>query len=108
MGQASSINSVDAAKLTALMQNAQGFDEGDDLDVVTAHAGAAYQSHSGSIVEILALGERAASQAAMTKLRAKKKDAFAKNKQDLEDGIDGERTALGVLRDYCGGGDKSA
>ena len=37
-------------------------------------------------------------------LRAKKKDAFAKNKQDLEDCIDGVRAALGVLRDYFGGG----
>ena len=52
------------------------------------------------------LGE-AASQVAMTKLRAKKKDASARNKQDLEDGIDGLRTALGVLRDYCGGGGKA-
>jgi chromosome segregation ATPase len=54
-----------------------------------------------------ALGELAASQAAMTKLRAEEKDAFARNKQDLEDGIDGVRTALGVLRDYYGGGDKA-
>ena len=41
------------------------------------------------------LGELAASQAAMTKLRAEEKDAFATNKRDLEDGIDGVRTALG-------------
>ena len=34
------------------------------------------------------LGELAASQAAMTKLRAKEKDAFAKNQKDLEDGIE--------------------
>ena len=43
----------------------------------------------------------------MTKLRAEEKGASAKNKQDLEDGIDGLRIALGVLRDYCGGGDKA-
>ena len=43
----------------------------------------------------------------MSKLRAKKKDAFAKNKHDFEDGIDGVRIALGVLRDYYGGGDKA-
>jgi len=51
------------------------------------------------------LGELAASQAAMTKLRAEEKDAFATNKRDLEDGIDGVRTALGVLREYYGGAD---
>ena len=54
-----------------------------------------------------ALNELAASQAAMTKLRAEENDAFAKNKQDLEDCIDGVRSALGVLRHYYGGGDKA-
>ena len=39
-----------------------------------------------------ALSELAAPQAAMTKLSVEEKDAFAKNKQDLEDGIDGVRT----------------
>merc|ERR1712064_205416 len=51
------------------------------------------------------LGELAASQAAMTKLRAEEKDAFATNKRDLEDGIEGVRSALGVLRDNNGGAD---
>ena len=51
------------------------------------------------------LGELAASQVAMTKLRAEEKDAFATNKRDLEDGIEGVRSALGVLRDYYGGAD---
>ena len=51
--QASSVISVDAAKLTALVQNAQGSDEGVDLDAVGAPAAAVYQSHSGSIVETL-------------------------------------------------------
>merc|ERR1712227_763836 len=50
-------------------------------------------------------GELAASQAAMTKLRAEEKDAFATNKRDLEDGIVAVRSALGVLRDYYGGAD---
>ena len=109
MVQASSINSVDAAKLTVLVQNAQGSGGGDDLDAVGARAAVAYQSHGGAIVETLVdlkavLGELAASQAAMTKLRAKKKDAFARNEQD---GIDGVRPVLGVLRDYYGGGDKA-
>ena len=54
-----------------------------------------------------ALGELAASQAAMTKLSAEENDAFAKSKQDLEDCIDGVRTALGVLRYYYGEGDKA-
>ena len=51
------------------------------------------------------LGELAASQVAMTKLRAEEKDAFATNKRDLEDGIEGVRSAPGVLRDYNGGAD---
>ena len=34
-----------------------------------------------------------------------RKDAFATNKRDLEDGIEGVRSALGVLRDYYGGAD---
>ena len=37
----------------------------------------------------------------------KQKDAFAKNEQDLKDGIDGVRTALGVLRDCYGAGDEA-
>ena len=53
----------------------------------------------------ISLGELAASQVAMTKLRAEEKDAFATNKRDLEDGIEGVRSALGVLRDNCGGAD---
>ena len=48
-----------------------------------------------------ALSELAASQAAMTKLSVEEKDAFAKNKQDLEDGIDGVRTPEGVPRDFA-------
>ena len=37
--------------------------------------------------------------AELEKLRAEEKDAFATNKRDLEDGIEGVRSALGVLRD---------
>ena len=51
------------------------------------------------------LGELAASQVAMTKLRAEEKDASATNKRDLEGGTEGVRSALGVLRDYYGGAD---
>ena len=49
--------------------------------------------------------ELAASQVAMTKLRAEEMDAFATNKRDLEDGVEGVRSAPGVLRDYNGGAD---
>ena len=52
MVQVSCINSADAAKLTALVRNAQGSDGEDDLDVVGAPA-AVCQCHSGSIVETL-------------------------------------------------------
>ena len=38
-----------------------------------------------------ALGELAASPVAMTKVRAQEKDAFAKNQQDPEDGIESVR-----------------
>ena len=44
-----------------------------------------------------ALSELAASQAATTKLGVEEQDAFAKNKQDLEDGIDGVRHSVGCL-----------
>ena len=43
--------------------------------------------------------------AELEKLRAEEKDAFATNKRDLEDGIEGVRSALGVLRDNNGGAD---
>ena len=49
--------------------------------------------------------ELAASQVAMTKLRAEEMDAFATNKRDLEDGVEGVRSAPGVLRDNYGGSD---
>ena len=51
--QAHSNDFSDAAKLTALVQNAQGSDEEDDLDAPGAPAAAVYQSHSGCIVETL-------------------------------------------------------
>ena len=47
------------------------------------------------------LGELAASQVAVTKLRAEEKDAFATNKRDLEDGIEGVRSALGDSARNC-------
>ena len=53
MVQASSINSADTAKLTVLVQNAQGSGGGDDLDAVGAQAPLAHQSHSSSIAETL-------------------------------------------------------
>ena len=44
---------VTLPKITALVQNAQGSDEEDDLEAPGAPAAAVYQSHSGSIVETL-------------------------------------------------------
>ena len=41
-------------------------------------------------------------QAAVTKLHAEEKDAFAINKRDLEDGFVAVRSTLGVLRDHGG------
>ena len=46
--QASAIDSFAAAKLTALVQNAQSSYEENDLDAPGATAAAVYQSHSGS------------------------------------------------------------
>ena len=40
----------------------------------------------------------------MTKLRAQEKDAFARDEQDIEDGIDGVRPVLGASSDYYYGG----
>merc|ERR1719284_829161 len=53
MVQASSINSADATKLTALVQNSQNSDDTDDIDEAGALAASVYKSHSGSIVETL-------------------------------------------------------
>ena len=53
MVQASSINSADATKLTALVHNSQNSDDTDDIDAAGAPAASVYKSHSGSIVETL-------------------------------------------------------
>ena len=55
-----------------------------------------------SSTAVVSAGSARASQAAMTKLHAEEKDAFAINKRDLEDGIVVVRSTLGVLRDYGG------
>jgi hypothetical protein len=47
-----------------------------------------------------ALAELAASRAEMTKMRQEEKAAYVKNKADLEQGIEGVKLALKVLRDY--------
>ena len=51
MVQASSINSADATKLTALVQNSPNSGATDDIDAAGAPAASVYKSHSGSIVE---------------------------------------------------------
>ena len=59
-------------------------------------------SEAAALLLQLSLQGLPASQAAMTKLHAEEKDAFAINKRDLEDGIVAVRSTLGVLRDYGG------
>merc|ERR1711870_26513 len=54
-----------------------------------------------------ALAELAHAQAEMDKLRADEKAAFAAAKKDLEQGIDGVKIALKVLRDYYAKDDKA-
>merc|ERR1711870_125116 len=54
-----------------------------------------------------ALAELAAAQAEMDKLRSEEKAAFAAAKKDLEQGIDGVKIALKVLRDYYAKDDKA-
>ena len=49
--QASSVDFSDAAGLAALVRGARGSDGGAGLDAPGAPAAAAYQSHSGPIVE---------------------------------------------------------
>merc|ERR1719401_3341379 len=53
------------------------------------------------------LAELAASQADMDKLRAQENEDYTKNKADLEQGIEGVKIALKVLRDYYANDDKA-
>ena len=53
MTKASSINSADATKFTALVQNPQNSDDAEDIIAAGAPASTVYKSHSGSIVETL-------------------------------------------------------
>merc|ERR1719384_806130 len=53
-----------------------------------------------------ALSELAAAQAEMDKLRKEEHAAFSQNKADMEQGIEGIKLALQILRDYYAG-DKS-
>merc|ERR1712050_545729 len=50
------------------------------------------------------LAELARSQAQMDKIRQDENAAFVQAKADLEQGLDGVRKALSVLRDYYGSG----
>merc|ERR1712217_942230 len=54
-----------------------------------------------------ALAELAASQAEMDKMRKEENAAFIQNKADMEQGLDGVKLALKVLRDYYAKGDKA-
>merc|ERR1719158_1519544 len=52
------------------------------------------------------LAELAASQAEMDKVRADEKAAYDKNKPEMEEGLEGIKLALKVLRDYYAKEDK--
>jgi len=54
-----------------------------------------------------ALAELAASQAEMNKMRQEEKAAFAVNKADMEQGLEGIKIALRVLTEYYGKADKA-
>lgn len=53
------------------------------------------------------LAELAGAQAEMNKMRAEEKAAFATNKADMEQGLEGIKMALKVLRGYYANGDKA-
>merc|ERR1719161_2030878 len=53
------------------------------------------------------LAELEASQAEMDKVRAEEKAAFEKNKPEMEEGLEGIKLALKVLRDYYAKEDKA-
>merc|ERR1712061_398965 len=53
------------------------------------------------------LAELAASQAEMNRMRKEENAAFIQNKADMEQGLDGVKLALKVLRDYYAKGDKA-
>merc|ERR1719188_1714914 len=53
------------------------------------------------------LADLAASQAEMDKLRAEEKDLYGKNKADMEQGLEGVKLALKVLREYYAKDDKA-
>ncbi len=68
------LRSADAARLTALVQNSQGSDDGDDDMSVGAPAAAVYESHSGNIIDTL----NGLQDEAQTKLaEARKDDVYA-------------------------------
>jgi len=54
-----------------------------------------------------ALSELIASQAAMDKMRANEKETFVANKADMEQGLEGVKLALKVLREYYAKADKA-
>jgi len=54
-----------------------------------------------------ALAELASSQAEMTKLRGEEKAAFVKNKADMQQGLEGIKLGLKILREYYAKDDKA-
>jgi len=85
--EASAINSQDAGKLTALVQNQQESEDGDDM--MGAPDPAAYKSQSGGIVDVLTglLDEANAQLAKARKAEMNSQHNFELLKQELEDAI---------------------
>eukprot|EP00444_Apocalathium_aciculiferum_P033659 CAMPEP_0183486208 /NCGR_PEP_ID=MMETSP0370-20130417/179817_1 /TAXON_ID=268820 /ORGANISM="Peridinium aciculiferum, Strain PAER-2" /LENGTH=752 /DNA_ID=CAMNT_0025679519 /DNA_START=81 /DNA_END=2340 /DNA_ORIENTATION=- len=54
-----------------------------------------------------ALGELASGQAGMDKLRFEEKEIYTKNKADMEQGLEGVKMALKILREYYAKADKA-
>merc|ERR1719277_2400798 len=89
MVRASMITTGDASRLTALVQDSQRADEGDEGENPGAPAGAVYESQSGNIVDTLQnLAEKADAQLAdLRQKEVKDRHSYEMLKQSLEDEV---------------------
>merc|ERR1719277_1541024 len=89
MVRASMITTGDASRLTALVQDSQRADEGDEGENPGAPAGAVYESQSGNIVDTLQdLAEKAEAQLAdLRQKEVKDRHSYEMLKQSLEDEV---------------------